>query len=154
MAVGGPGIGVLGFDHVQLAMPARGESEARRFYGTVLGLREVARPDALRGRGGCWFVGPGGAAIHLAVDDRFIAAKKAHPCLVVADLDAARRALAAGGAAITEDDAGTGLVRCYTADPFGNRIELVDASDAGFTDRGAAAEDRQAFAGRPASAVG
>lgn len=142
MAVVEPGIGVLGFDHVQLAMPARGESEARRFYGTVLGLREVAKPDALRGRGGCWFVGPGGTAIHLGVDDRFIAAKKAHPCLIVADLGAARRALAAGGAEMKEDDAGAGVRRCYTTDPFGNRIELVDASDAGFTARSAAAQDR------------
>jgi hypothetical protein len=26
--------------------------------------------------------------------------------------------------------------RCYTEDPFGNRIELIEAVDAGFSDRG------------------
>jgi catechol 2,3-dioxygenase-like lactoylglutathione lyase family enzyme len=132
------GIGVVGIDHVQLAMPLRGEAEARRFYGSVLGLREVPRPAALSGRAGCWFVGPGGTAIHLAVDDRFIAAKKAHVALVVADLALARRMLEFAGAPIVEEDAITGLARCYTADPFGNRIEIVDATDAGFTDRSGA----------------
>jgi catechol 2,3-dioxygenase-like lactoylglutathione lyase family enzyme len=132
-------VGVLAIDHVQLAIPARGEPEARRFYGEVLGLREVAKPDTLAGRGGCWFVGPGGTAIHLGVDERFIAARKAHVCLIVADLGAARNALTAAGASIVEG-AESGLDRCYTADPFGNRIELVDASDAGFTDRPATTE--------------
>jgi catechol 2,3-dioxygenase-like lactoylglutathione lyase family enzyme len=129
------GVGVLGLDHVQLAMPARGETAARRFYVETLGLREVDKPADLAGRGGCWFVGPGGTAIHLGVDERFIAAKKGHPCLVVADLTVARRVLEVAGAPITEDDAGTGIARCYTADPFGNRIEILDARDAGFTDR-------------------
>jgi catechol 2,3-dioxygenase-like lactoylglutathione lyase family enzyme len=128
-------VGVVGLDHVQLAMPARGETAARRFYAETLGLREVEKPADLAGRGGCWFVGPGGTAIHLGVDERFIAAKKGHPCLVVADLDVARRVLEVAGAPITEDEAATGIARCYTADPFGNRIELVDARDAGFTDR-------------------
>ena len=133
------GVGILGIDHVLLAMPVRGEAEARRFYAGVLGLREVTKPDTLAGRGGCWFVGPGGTAIHVGVDERFIAARKAHVCLIVADLGAARRALAAANAPIIEDPDG-GLDRCYTADPFGNRIELVDAADAGFTDRAPSGE--------------
>ncbi len=129
------GVGVFGIDHVQLTMPLRGEPEARRFYGEILGLREVAKPAALADRGGCWFVGPGGTAIHLGIDQRFIAAKKAHLCLIVGDLTAARRRLAATDTPVIEDDAQAGLDRCYTADPFGNRIELVDALDAGFTAR-------------------
>ena len=127
---------IVGIDHVQLTMPTGGETAARRFYGELLGLREVPKPDELGVRGGCWFVGAGGTAIHLGVDQRFIAARKAHPCLIVADLAAARRALAAGGAIIAEDEAGIDVRRCYTADPFGNRIELVEAQDAGFTERG------------------
>jgi catechol 2,3-dioxygenase-like lactoylglutathione lyase family enzyme len=114
-------------------MPVRGESDARRFYGDLLGLREVDKPPALAERGGCWFGGPGGTALHLGLDQRFIPARRAHVCLIVADLASAREALAAAGATIVEDDANLGIARCYTADPFGNRIELVDASDAGFT---------------------
>ena len=129
------GIGVLGIDHVQLVMPVRGEAEARRFYAGLLGLREVPKPAALNGRGGCWFVGPAGTAIHLGIDDRFIAARKAHVAFLVADLGAARATLEAAGVALIEDGSEAGLRRVYVADPFGNRLELVDAADAGFTER-------------------
>ena len=127
---------VVGLDHVQLLMPTGGDAAARRFYGELLGLREVPKPDELGPRGGCWFAGPGGFGIHIGVDQRFIAAHRAHPCLIVVDLDGARRALAAAGAQITEDDSELRVRRFYTADPFGNRIELVEAGDAGFSERG------------------
>ena len=129
-------VAIVGIDHVQLVMPTGGEAAARKFYGELLGLREVSKPPDLAPRGGCWFVGAGGTAVHLGVDQRFIAAKKAHPCLIVADLDAARRALAAAGMRIAEDETGVELHRFYVEDPFGNRIELVEAADAGFTGRG------------------
>ena len=129
------GIGIVGVDHVQLLMPVRGERDARRFYGDLLGLREVPKPEVLADRGGCWFVGSGGTAIHLGLDQRFIAARRAHPCLIVTNLDVARRVLADAGAPVQEDDSEAGIARCYTVDPFGNRIELVDATDAGFTER-------------------
>lgn len=127
---------IVGIDHVRLLMPTGGEAAARRFYGEVLGLREVARPAELSTRGGCWFVGAGGTALHLGVDQRFIAAHKAHPGLIVVDLDAARRALTSARARIIEDDSGLDVRRCYTEDPFGNRIELIEAGDAGFSERG------------------
>jgi catechol 2,3-dioxygenase-like lactoylglutathione lyase family enzyme len=126
---------VIGFDHVQLLMPTGGEAAARRFYGELLGLREVAKPVELAPRGGCWFVGVGGTAIHVGVDQRFLAAPKAHPGLIVVDIAAAQRALAAAGARVIQDDSGLPVRRCYTEDPFGNRIELIDAGDAGFTGR-------------------
>ena len=37
------------------------------------------------------------------------------------------------GVAIEEDDSGLPVARCYIRDPFGNRIELVDERDAGFS---------------------
>ncbi|MEP6638960.1 MAG: VOC family protein [Chloroflexota bacterium] len=126
-------IEIVGIDHVQLSMPPGGEAEARRFYGGVLGLREVAKPAELAGRGGCWFLGTD-AAIHLAPEDAFRPHAKAHPALVVQDLGAARQALAAAGVPIEEDDSGLPVRRCYVRDPFGNRIELVDARDAGFSE--------------------
>ena len=39
-------------------MPREEEAAARAFYGNLLGLREVAKPEALADRGGVWFVGP------------------------------------------------------------------------------------------------
>jgi catechol 2,3-dioxygenase-like lactoylglutathione lyase family enzyme len=118
-------------------MPAGRESDARGFYRDLLGLSEVPKPASLAGRGGCWFAAPG-VAVHLGVEEPFVPAAKAHPALLVADLGLARRALAAAGAPVVEDDSGLPVRRCYTADPFGNRIELVDSRDAGFTTRGEA----------------
>jgi catechol 2,3-dioxygenase-like lactoylglutathione lyase family enzyme len=127
-------IEIVGIDHVQLAMPPGAEDEARRFYGSILGLREVPKPPELAGRGGCWFAGPH-AAIHLAPEPGFQALVTAHPALIVRDLGAARKALTAAGVAIEDDDSGLPVQRCYVRDPFGNRIELDDAHDAGFSAR-------------------
>ncbi|RYH01729.1 glyoxalase [Salipiger sp. IMCC34102] len=101
-------------------MPDGAEAEARAFYTGRLGLREVAKPAALAGRGGCWFEG-GTVALHLGVETDFRPARKAHPALEVDDLKAARDAL--DGGPIEELP---GLRRFYLADPFGNRIEFVE----------------------------
>ena len=73
--------------HVQLAMPAGEEAMAAEFYVSVLGLVQVPKPPHLAGRGGCWFEA-GGVRVHLGVEPDFRPAKKAHPALVVDDLDA------------------------------------------------------------------
>jgi catechol 2,3-dioxygenase-like lactoylglutathione lyase family enzyme len=127
-------IEIVGIDHVQLSMPPGREDDARAFYGSVLGLREVDKPPSLAGRGGCWFAN-GAAAVHLGVERDPRPSARAHPALVVRDLGTARAALAAAGIAIEEDDSGLPVARCYVRDPFGNRIELVDAADAGFSVR-------------------
>ena len=41
-------------DHVQLAMPADQESEARAFYRDILGLPEKSKPTNLAKQGGVW----------------------------------------------------------------------------------------------------
>ena len=105
-------------DHVQVAAPPDCEAEARAFYGGVLGLREVAKPDALRARGGVWF-----EQLHVGVEDGFRPARKAHPAFAVDDLDA----LAARIGDVQWDDAVPGVRRFYASDPFGNRLEFVQA---------------------------
>jgi catechol 2,3-dioxygenase-like lactoylglutathione lyase family enzyme len=128
---------ITGLDHVQLSMPAGGEEAARDFYGGLLGLLEVPKPPALAVRGGCWFTGPAGGAgvaIHLGVEADFRPARRAHPALVVDDLAGLRAALEGAGVTIVDDDAGVGVRRFHAFDPFGNRLELVDRRDAGFTD--------------------
>ena len=128
-----PGEHIIGVDHVQLAMPAGGEDDARRFYAAVLALTEVQKPAGLAGRGGCWFASADGTvAVHLGVEEDFRAARKAHPAFVVTDLDAVRVRLADAGAEIVEDDS-IDVGRFYTADPFGNRIEFIAEADRGFT---------------------
>ena len=73
--------------HVQLACPAGSEDALRGFYGRVLGLQEVTKPPVLAARGGCWFRGYG-IELHLGVEEDFRPARKAHPGLLVHDLDA------------------------------------------------------------------
>jgi catechol 2,3-dioxygenase-like lactoylglutathione lyase family enzyme len=119
---------IVGVDHVQLAMPAGAEEQARAFYTGVLGLAEVPKPAPLAGRGGCWFAGPG-TALHLGVESDFRPARKAHLALRVADLEAARRELVAAGVPIVPDDSVPQVRRLYVADPFGNRIELIQDGD-------------------------
>jgi len=113
---------VIGLDHVQLAMPRGEEARARAFYAGVLGLAEMPKPEAERG--GCWFVG-GAAHIHLGVEDGFAPARKAHPALLVDDLRAMVDRLEAAGVAFAPGRRLAGYERGDIADPFGNRIELM-----------------------------
>jgi len=118
-------------DHVQVAAPPGCEAPARRFYGELLGLDEVQKPEALRGRGGVWFALGGGAQLHVGVVfDEFAAALKAHPGLRVRDAGALRTLasrLEDGGHAVSWDEDLPGVRRFFTADPFGNRLELLAA---------------------------
>lgn len=113
--------------HVQLAMPKGGEDAARAFYGDLLGLEEEAKPEALAARGGVWFH-RGELRLHLGVEEGFRPARKAHPALVVAALDALAERLERAGCALAWDDAIRGIGRFYMDDPFGNRIELMEGA--------------------------
>ena len=119
-------VSVLGVDHVQVAAPAGCEAEARAFYAGLLGLEELAKPEPLRARGGCWFRA-GAQELHVGVEEPFAPARKAHPGLVVADLDALADRLRAEGIDVTPDDAIPGTKRFHAADPFGNRLEFRQA---------------------------
>src|SRR5207249_5791479 len=119
---------IIGLDHVQLAIPPGGESEARRFYSELLGMSEVPKPEPLVARGGCWFESPG-TIVHLGVEGEFVPARKAHPAFCVVDLDECRRRLEGAGVPITPDDSLPNVRRFYTADPFGNRIEFIQDGD-------------------------
>jgi catechol 2,3-dioxygenase-like lactoylglutathione lyase family enzyme len=125
-------VGIVGIDHVQLAMPAGGEEAARRFYGDVLGFEEVPKPAALAGRGGAWFRS-GGVHLHLGVEPDFRPARKAHPALRVEGLTALIVRCVNAGHPVERDVPLPGLERVHVADPFGNRIELLELRDAGPT---------------------
>lgn len=115
---------LLAIDHVQLAMPPGGERAAREFYRDLLGLEEIAKPDALAGRGGCWFE-QGSVKVHLGVESGFRPAQKAHPAFVVDDLASLSSRLQEAGYTIIGDVPLPGHERFHVADPFGNRIELM-----------------------------
>ena len=118
-------VGILGLDHVQLAMPAGGEPEARRFYSELLGLPETSKPAHLAVRGGCWFESAV-IKIHLGVESEFRPARKAHPALLVDDLTSIVAMLSTAGVDVRDDEPLEGYHRVYVDDPFGNRIELME----------------------------
>jgi catechol 2,3-dioxygenase-like lactoylglutathione lyase family enzyme len=115
----------LALDHLQVAMPRGEEAAARDFYGRVLGLAEIPKPEPLVARGGVWFQ-CGSQQLHLGVEDNFRPAKKTHPAFVVDDLEALAKDLQAGGYRVVLDSVQLDVGRrIFTEDPFGNRVELT-----------------------------
>jgi catechol 2,3-dioxygenase-like lactoylglutathione lyase family enzyme len=113
-------------DHIQIAAPEGCEPAARDFYGSLLGLREVEKPETLRARGGCWFqCGP--QQLHIGVERDFRPAKKAHPAFAVNDLDELRQAFLARGIKLAEDTTIPGIRRFHAEDPWGNRLEFLES---------------------------
>lgn len=107
---------ILGIDHVQLAAPEGCEDAARYFYGTLLGFTEVSKPPELVKRGGVWFQ-VGAQALHIGVETPFGAARKAHPALLVRNLDVLAQQLERTNVNVIWDAALPGYRRFYAADP-------------------------------------
>jgi predicted enzyme related to lactoylglutathione lyase len=117
---------IVALDHVQLAAPKGCEPAAREFFGQLLGLTELPKPESLERRGGVWFK-IGDQQLHIGVQEPFAPAQKAHPalCVLGEDLDALAARLSAAGAKVAWDEALGNRRRFYTEDPWGNRIELI-----------------------------
>jgi catechol 2,3-dioxygenase-like lactoylglutathione lyase family enzyme len=113
-----------GIDHIQLAAPPGCEPEARRFFAELLGLEELEKPEPLRDRGGVWFR-VGEQQLHVGVEQEFVPARKAHPAFAVRRYDDLLARLRAAGVPVADEGSIPGVRRCYVADPWGNRIELV-----------------------------
>jgi predicted enzyme related to lactoylglutathione lyase len=120
-------------DHMQLAMPPGAEATARAFFRDLLSMTEEAKPQALASRGGCWFRA-GSAVLHVGVETGFAPQRKAHPAFCVGDLDLLAKRLKDAGCAVIWEEVLPSRRRFYTADPFGNRIELIGEGD-GFSQK-------------------
>jgi catechol 2,3-dioxygenase-like lactoylglutathione lyase family enzyme len=116
-------------DHIQIAAPRGCELAAREFYGSLLGMPEIRKPQALRARGGCWFQ-CGSQQLHIGVEPDFRPARKAHPAFVAADLDELRQTLQASGIIISDDNSIPGTRRFFADDPWGNRLEFLEKRSA------------------------
>ena len=113
--------------HVNVTVPKSLEAAAKHFYGVVMRLEEVAKPEASRGRGGAWYqLGP--LQLHLSVEDALgkNCISKRHVCYTVTDLAAAEQQFRNAGVEIIPDDLPTpGWSRFYVRDPGGNRLEIA-----------------------------
>jgi len=120
-------IGIVQLDHVNVIVPKPLEDEAKRFYGSVLGLNEIPKPVELQGRGGAWYQ-LGSVQLHLSVkaDAANGQKRKGHVCYTVADVAFAEEQLRAAEVEIIPDDQPmAGKPRFYVRDPGGNLIEIA-----------------------------
>jgi catechol 2,3-dioxygenase-like lactoylglutathione lyase family enzyme len=115
--------------HVNVTVPKSVEAEAKHFYGVVMGLHEVPKPEESRGRGGAWYQ-LGLLQLHLSIEDGLgeQCISKRHVCYTVEDLAAAEEKFRSAGVEIFPDDIPTpGWSRFYVRDPGGNRLEIAQA---------------------------
>ncbi len=111
-------------DHVQICIPPGAEDGAREFYGRLLGLREIEKPDPLKGRGGLWFE-IADIQLHVGAEDS-AASPKRHPAFEVENVEEVRRYLEASGVRTRDEPGVAGVNRFSLFDPFDNRIELLE----------------------------
>jgi catechol 2,3-dioxygenase-like lactoylglutathione lyase family enzyme len=119
------GFQIVGIDHVQLAAPYACEEQARRFFGEVLGMSEIAKPPELAIHGGCWFQ-CGDRQLHVGVERDFAPARKAHTAFRVRDLSALKVVLRSKTVDYMDDTANPDVRRIFVRDPWGNRLEFVE----------------------------
>jgi catechol 2,3-dioxygenase-like lactoylglutathione lyase family enzyme len=113
--------------HVNVTVPRSLEEATKHFYGVVMGLTEMPKPEASRGRGGAWYqLGP--VQLHLSVEEARgeNCISKRHVCYTVGDLSEAEERFRAAGVEIVPDDLPLpGVSRFYVRDPGGNRLEIA-----------------------------
>ena len=100
-------------------------ARAKHFYGQILGLTEVPRPESFD-FGGAWYRN-GPTDLHIITRPQADAQSRRHVAFYVADLDVAARVLKAHGYPVLPEEKYKikSIDRFFTADPDGNRIEIM-----------------------------
>jgi catechol 2,3-dioxygenase-like lactoylglutathione lyase family enzyme len=96
---------------------------SRRFYGELLGLKEIPPPKSFDFVA-LWY-DLGGTYLHLLLKPTADTISPRHLCLHVSDISAARAHVAAHGIPIDETVNIPGAERFFIRDPDGNRIEIL-----------------------------
>jgi catechol 2,3-dioxygenase-like lactoylglutathione lyase family enzyme len=120
------GIGITKFSHVNVTVPAALETAAKRFYGVVLGLNEIPKPQGTRQNIGAWYQ-LGEIQLHLSIEDGVQnEASDRHVCYQVFDIASAKREFRTAGIDIISDARPVpGQSRFFVRDPGGNLIEIT-----------------------------
>lgn len=123
-------ISIIFLQHVNVRVRPAVEDEAKHFYGTLLGLKEIPKPEEAQSRGGAWYQ-LGAVQLHLSRDaGADNEGSKRHICFHVAELEQTKDSLESSGVEILPDDQPMpGSPRFYIRDPGGNLIEVAERND-------------------------
>jgi catechol 2,3-dioxygenase-like lactoylglutathione lyase family enzyme len=114
-------------NHITLAVPAGEHDKVRAFYGGVLGLEEIPRPEALNAVYDLIWYKFLDILLHLDFTPPWVTpAENRHIALEVENLPAVRRYLEGKQATIREAVPMPDRDRFYLLDPFGNYFELME----------------------------
>ena len=121
---------ILEVNHVNVTVPAALETAARHFYGVVLGLRQIAKPEGPRKNIGAWYE-LGRIQLHLSIEDGVDnQTSERHVCYQVADIAGAELHFRASGVEVIVDpNPASGCSRFFVRDPGGNFIEITEATN-------------------------
>ena len=111
--------------HVNVTVPGALEDATKHFYGSVLGLTQVPKPEGSR-KSGAWYQ-IGLTQLHLSVEEEVGGhSSSRHVCFAVPDLAAAERRFHDAGVAVLPDERPIpGTRRFYVRDPGGNLLEIA-----------------------------
>jgi catechol 2,3-dioxygenase-like lactoylglutathione lyase family enzyme len=98
-------------------------ARSRRFYGEILGLREIAPPRTFDFTV-VWY-DLGNMHVHLLLKEKPDSISPRHFALRVADVAAAREYFKEKGVTVEETTPIPGADRFFIRDPDGNRIEII-----------------------------
>ncbi|MGB8510951.1 MAG: VOC family protein [Pyrinomonadaceae bacterium] len=115
-------------NHVQLCIPPGDESRAREFYGGFLGLTEIEKPEVLKKNGGLWYE-IADVQLHIGAEEGQSPSKR-HPAFEVENLAEIRAHFERHGVRVKDEPTIPGARRLSFFDPFGNRIELMEMTEA------------------------
>ena len=117
--------------HVNVTVPAALEAATKNFYGSILGLEELPKPEGTR-KSGAWYQ-LGAVQLHLSIEedgDRELSSR--HICVTVSDLSTAAELFRKAGVKIIPDERPVpGMLRFYVRDPGGNQLEIVERREQG-----------------------
>jgi catechol 2,3-dioxygenase-like lactoylglutathione lyase family enzyme len=115
-------------DHVQVCIPRGTEGAARKFYGGLLGLEEIEKPEVLKKNGGMWY-SVADVQLHVGAEDA-VAPSKRHPAFEVEDAAGVRTYLERNNVRTKDEPDIPGVIHRFSFfDPFGNRIELLEKTN-------------------------
>jgi catechol 2,3-dioxygenase-like lactoylglutathione lyase family enzyme len=119
---------IIELSHVNITVPQSLQEATKHFYGVILGLKQLQKPEGSRKNVGAWYE-VGAVQLHLSIEDEIDNhASDRHVCYVVRDVKAAEQHFRDAGVEIIPDPRPIpGRPRLYVRDPGGNLIEIAQA---------------------------